>query len=192
MKMKYIIAPSLIIICIVLNSFSWCSSTDVINNHAEVSIVLNIAPEYAIDPDDNMTHINISGSLIVTTMDPRMYTINLQVDSEKFPVRVSPTTIYGSGSGSYSFTITVKVLKVAEDTQNEIIISGSLKYVVGAPVSYSIGSNSEIMYIKVLSSEVNSDDNNMRSNRETLDLNMNIMGVVFILVIICFYYNKRQ
>ena len=146
-----------------------------------------------IDPEENGTIFNISGQVIVDTMDPRMYSISLMADSEDLPTSISPTSQIGSSSGIYPFTIMLKVPKLSEDSQYEITVSGNLNYLVGAPVSYSIGPTSVIMNIKVLDVYANPEDSgNKTSNKESPGLELNALGVVFVLVVIYSYYSKRQ
>ena len=193
MKKIFPLTVPLIAIAIVLISSSWCSSTNLSGDQTEISIVFKTAPEYVIDPEENGTIFNISGQVIVDTMDPRMYSISLMADSEDLPTSISPTSQIGSSSGIYPFTIMLKVPKLSEDSQYEITVSGNLNYLVGAPVSYSIGPTSVIMNIKVLDVYANPEDSgNKTSNKESPGLELNALGVVFVLVVIYSYYSKRQ
>lgn len=193
MKTIFTLIVPLFAVAIVLLSSSWCSSTNLSGDQTEISLVFYPEPEYVIDLEENGTIFNISGKVIVETMDPRMYSINLQVDSADFPAVISPTMQYGSGSGDYSFTLTVNVPKQTEDCQYEITVSGKLQYLVGAPLAYRIGPASVIMNIKVLKGDENSEDTgNNTGNNESPGLELSTLGSASGIVIIFAYYYKRK
>jgi len=193
LKKVFTLALPLIAVVIVLLSSSCSSYANNSGDQTEITISFNLAPEYVVDPEENGTIFNISGQVIVDTMDPRMYMISLAGDSDDFPIAISPTTQTGSGSGSYPFTLTVKVPKLTEDSQYKITVSGTLKYLVGAPLAYSIGPTSVIMNVKVLEIGGNSEDSgNNSSNKDSPGLDLHTLGVALGMVIIFAYYFKRQ